>query len=54
MGWPQIIYLALLLYGVIDEATHHGETKTGRRNGWATLISACISSGLAYWGGFFN
>lgn len=54
MGWPQVIYLALLLYGVLDATAHHGEPKRGNNNGWITMVSACISAGLMYWGGFFG
>lgn len=54
MGWPQIIYLALILYSIFEAASHHGEQRTGRHNLWATLVSAALSVGLVYWGGFFG
>lgn len=54
MGWPQVIYLALLLCGVLNAILHHGETETKKYNAWISLTSAVLTIGLVYWGGFFG
>lgn len=53
MGWPQYVYLALLCVGVGMACAKHGEPKTGKHDGWTTLISAGLLIALLWSGGFF-
>ncbi len=55
IGWPQAIYLALVMLGIGLELARHGEAKKpGRHNAWATMIGSAIVLLLLWWGGFFR
>lgn len=51
---PQIIYIviSLLSSGII--IANHGKPKTGKYDGWATVIVDVFTFALLYWGGFFG
>lgn len=53
-GWPQLIYLALLVLGAGMELARHGQPKTGEHNVITTLIASAIILALLAWGGFFR
>lgn len=50
----QIIYLLLITSSLGMTFAKHGEPKTGKENGWTSLIAAGIIIFILYKGGFFN
>lgn len=44
----------MLLIGFGSASAKHGAPKTGKENGWLSLISVIISFTLLYLGGFYN
>lgn len=54
VGWPQGIYLALVLIGLGVAAAKHGQPKTGTYSFWVSLPASAILLGLLAWGGFFG
>jgi hypothetical protein len=50
----QLIYLALCLIGLGMTFAKHGEPKTGKHNGWVSLISVGITFFILYKCDFFN
>lgn len=53
LGIPQIIWIVLVVYGLIDETINHGKPREPR-NAYIFAISALITFSLLYWGGFFG
>ncbi len=51
---PQIIYLALMLFGLGVELAKHGQPKKGNHSFPWTLFGAAIVFVLLAWGGFFG
>ncbi|NIK62600.1 hypothetical protein [Xanthomonas cannabis] len=55
IGWPQALYLALLLIGLgIDISKHREMKKPERHNAIAHFIGSLLICLLLYWGGFFS
>lgn len=52
--WPQLTYLALIIFSLGITTQQHGKPKTGNENVWVSLMGAAISVFLLYMGGFFN
>jgi len=50
----QLIYLGIIAIGLGMTFAKHGEPKTGKENGWVSLISCAIVLFILYKGGFFN
>jgi len=54
IGWPQGIYIAIVLLGLLITAAKDGEPMEGRYNfSLRFMLSICIF-GLLWWGGFFG
>ena len=53
LHWPQLVYLALTITGVIYSTLQHGKPRTNE-NVWTVLIATAISLVLLYCGGFFR
>jgi len=51
---PQIIVLVLIVLSLGINMAQHGTPKTGKNSFWVSLVSAAITLGLLWWGGFFN
>lgn len=50
----QITYLLLIAISLGMTFAKHGEPKTGKENGWITLITSGVVLFILYKGGFFN
>ncbi len=50
---PQTIYVTLLLVSLLISANRHGKPRTAE-NFPIYFISALLTLGLVYWGGFFD
>lgn len=50
----QLIYLLMITLSLGMTFAKHGEPKTGKENGWITLITAGVVLFILYKGGFFN
>lgn len=53
LGVPQIIWIVLAIYGLIDETINHGKPREPH-NAYIFAISVFISFLLLYLGGFFG
>lgn len=53
IGWPQGIYLSLLLIGLILSAKDHGKPRPNG-NVWIQVTATIIVLPLLIWGGFFR
>ena len=54
IGWPQGIYIALALLGLLITAAKDGQPMEGKYNfALRFMITLCLF-GLLYWGGFFG
>lgn len=53
IGWPQGIYLVLMLMSLGVAIAKHGEVRP-RYHGGGSLIGTGVAIGLLYWGGFFS
>lgn len=53
LGWPQLVYLALLLIGVGVAAAKDGQPREAW-SFWWTLVGAGLAIWLLYMGGFFT
>ena len=54
-GIPQIIYIVLIGYNLLNSLTRHGETKKpGKYNFFIEAISTVITVAILNWGGFFG
>ncbi len=52
IGWPQAIYLCLVLYGVALAIIKHGEEDT--TNAYTSITASILVVALLIWGGFFR
>jgi len=50
---PQLIYLALLVFGLTSDAIEHGKPRSPK-NGWVGLFATALCATLLWWGGFFD
>lgn len=53
LGWPQLIYIALMFLATGGALAKHGESK-GTHNFGVALIADAITLSLLWWGGFFS
>ncbi len=53
LGWPQAIYIAITLLGLILAAKDHGKPREPS-SFWTQLIGSGITYVLLIWGGFFR
>lgn len=53
LGWPQIIYIALSVLGLVDCTINHGKPRLPY-NAWSMLSATIIYTLLLWWGGFFG
>lgn len=53
IGWPEGIYLVILLIGFGWKVAKHGEPQDDH-NWWASSIASVIVLSLLWWGGFFS
>ena len=53
IGWPQGIYLVLLLGQLIIAGLLHNKPREPR-SAWAVLVGEVLLIALLYWGGFFS
>jgi hypothetical protein len=54
IGWPEGIWIGLVMSGLIVSAVFHGEPKKGKYSFPVTFTSTIISLLLLLWGGFFK
>lgn len=54
LGWPQVIYLVLLLTGWGVTLARYGEPHRGNYDFTDLVIAPAIAVSLLYWGGFFG
>jgi|GEM_PF-2581001 len=54
LGWPQAIYLGLMMMGIGLSIARYGEQKRDRYDLVDVAISPALICGLLYWGGFFG
>lgn len=52
--WPQLTYLALIVFSLGISLEQHGKPKTGNESFWISLTASATSLFLLYQGGFFN
>ena len=54
IGWPEGIWIAMTLLGLLIAQHKDGQTKTYEYSFNQTVMNAIISGGMLYWGGFFS
>ena len=54
IGWPQGIYLGLMIFSFVVTSINHGEPKTGNWTIWDPIVTYSITLTLLYFGGFFT
>ncbi len=54
IGWPEGIWIVMVMLSGLLEAERHGKPKEGTNNFSIWFMSAIISVGLLSWGGFFK
>lgn len=52
--WPQLTYLALIVFSLGISLEQHGNPKTGKENFWTSMTASALTLFLLYQGGFFN
>ena len=52
--WPQLAYLALIVFSLGITLEQHGKPKTGNENIWVSLTACALTLWLLYMGGFFK
>ncbi len=52
--WPQLTYVALIVFSLGITLEQHGKPKTGNESIWVSLIASALALWLLYEGGFFN
>ena len=52
--WPQITFVALIVFSLGITLEQHGKPKTGNESFWLSLISTTLTMWLLYMGGFFK
>lgn len=53
VGTPEIIWFVLAGLSLLAGAILDGEPRKGKHSLAGAMLSACISFGLLWWGGFF-
>lgn len=53
IGWPQGIFLALIILSDGIALANHGEPK-GNYNFFTSLVGTALTVSLLWWGGFFS
>lgn len=53
IDWPQGIMLAIVFLNICVHASRNGEPRDGHYDLGASMLSAAITIGLLWWGGFF-
>lgn len=51
---PQLIYIALAIFGLSLHAIKNGERRTDKYTFWGQLVALIISITILYYGGFWN
>lgn len=57
IGWPQAIFLALMLVSLGHDLSQHGKPmapQAGTYSAWGTIVAMVLSLALLWWGGFFD
>lgn len=54
IGWPQGIYLVLMLVSIGISIARYGQQKTDTYDLTDIVLSPAIVTGILYWGGFFD
>ena len=54
IGYPQAIYVFLIIMSMSVALTRFGEPKRGRYGFAEVIVAPAIVLGLLYWGGFFS
>ena len=52
--WPQLTYVALIVFSLGITLEQHGNPKTGKENFWTSLTASALTLWLLYMGGFFK
>ena len=52
--WPQLTYLALIIFSLGITLEQHGKPKKGNESIWVSLTACALTLWLLYEGGFFN
>lgn len=53
MGWPQVTWIGVMVFGLTVAALRHGQPK-GNWNVFYSATDAALYTGLLYAGGFFG
>ena len=51
---PQLLFVALIVFGDMIHLIRNGEPRDDRYNVWISLLGTAITVSLLYWGGFFD
>ena len=54
LGWPQIVYICLIMMNLGMYLVKHGEKNNTKYNFFTCLLSNLISVWILYSGGFFS
>lgn len=54
LGAPQLIYLALTIFGLLHHAVKHGQPAKGEYNVFSLFVAQALCLLLLWWGGFFG
>lgn len=54
LGWPQVIYVVLLLMADGYVLARNGEPRTGNYSFGYSIAGTALALSLLYWGGFFG
>ena len=54
IGWPEGIWIGIMIFGLISAATLDGQPKKENYSFPVRFVSSLIGFGLLYWGGFFK
>jgi hypothetical protein len=52
--WPQLAYLALIVFSLGITLEQHGKPKKGNESIWVSLTACALTLWLLYMGGFFK
>ena len=52
--WPQLTYVALIIFSLGISLEQHGKPKTGNHSFWISTLATALTLWLLYQGGFFN
>jgi len=53
-GWPQWVYIAIIITNLLIAANVHGKPRTGNHNFWIALAGVTIGTLVIYAGGFWE